>query len=491
MSSWSSLYAHTRINPATGQPAPQSEWQTLEEHARNVAEMAADFAKPFASSDAARLIGMVHDAGKARPNFQNYLCGKRGPHNPHAFAGAAWLDKNVSTIGLPLAYTVAGHHAGLPDGTGGATSLSSHISVEATNNSPVEVPGSKPQKPDALVPDWVKQGANKKVALWIRMLFSCLVDADWLDTEHFMAPERANRRLEEFDSLDTLWSRYQAFMDKIQTNAPDTPVNRIRKNILENTLNHAQDRKGFFSMTVPTGGGKTLASLGFALKHAREHGLRKIIYVIPYSTIIEQTTDVLQGVFGESDENPRNVLEHHAEAAWREDDGVSASALRQLTENWAGVPVVVTTNVQFFESFFSAEPSRCRKLHNVAESVIILDEAQKLPEKLFSSARPPSRTCNPSVSPRIAYKKLPPTRPSSTQTSGVWIITIWDPSKTGKPWLTTWPHSHLPFAWSTPAKTHTTCLRKSGNTKAMPSSISAHGCVPNIGAMSSPSSAIA
>ena len=208
------------------------------------------------------------------------------------------------------------------------------------------------------------------------MLFSCLVDADWLDTERFMDADRAASRPEKFDNIPTLLARYHA---RMATFRADTPVNKLRADILHAVLDKAKNAPGLYTLTVPTGGGKTLASLGFALEHAKAHNKCKIIYAIPYSTIIEQTSKTLSDILG-----AHNVLEHHAEARWREDKDEVANPLRQLTENWDGVPVVVTTNVQFFESFYSAQSSRCRKLHNVANSVIILDEAQKLPEKFLA-----------------------------------------------------------------------------------------------------------
>lgn len=382
MSSWSSLYAHTLTDPDTGERTPQSEWETLEEHANKVAELCGKFASAFGSGEVGRIIGKVHDAGKARESFQKYLSGN-GYSTPHAYTGANWLDENIIGLGRLLAYTVAGHHTGLPDGVGDAKSLSSHL-AEEKKTANVEVPETPPGNPRAMVPSFLMKDANRKAALWIRMLFSSLVDADWLATEAFMNPKRAYARPDTFSSIEALWEQYQTFMEEKQKTAPDTEVNRLRRNIREYALEKADEPRGLFSMTVPTGGGKTLSSLGFALKHALKHGLNKIIYVIPYSTIIEQTSDVLQTVFGETQDDAINVLEHHAEAKWREEDGVHASALRQLTENWDGVPIVVTTNVQFFESFFSAEPSRCRKLHNVANSVIILDEAQKLPENFLA-----------------------------------------------------------------------------------------------------------
>ena len=363
---WAGCYAHSRPG------ADEAHWQTLRAHAEAVAGMAARFAEPFASAEAARLVGRVHDAGKADPLFQAYLRGK-GPGCPHACVGAKWLDANVPAVGRLLAYAVDGHHAGLPDGVGGAAALTDHLCKAKL---PEGVEAEPVANPAALLPGFLRKEGNLKAWLWVKMLYSCLVDADWLDTERFMSPERAAARPKTFDGLPTLLARYRAHMATFRA---DTPVNRLRADVLRSVLDKAGEAPGLYSLTVPTGGGKTLASLGFALGHAAAHGKRKIIYAIPYSTIIEQTTQTLSDVLG-----AKNVLEHHAEAKWRGERDEIANPLRQLTENWADVPVVVTTNVQFFESFFSALSSRCRKLHNVAGSVIVLDEAQKLPEAFLA-----------------------------------------------------------------------------------------------------------
>ena len=367
---WDVCFAHSRDG------VPQLEWQTLRAHAEGVQKRCEQFAEPFASQEAAGLIGRVHDTGKTHPDFQAHLRGENRNH-PHAADGAKWLDAHIPTLGRLLAYAVDGHHAGLPDGVGDATTLTSHL---CNAQEPQDVEVEPPKDVRNLLPDFIKKGDRKEVPrklwLWVKMLYSCLVDADWLDTERFMDPKRAADRPETFDDLPTLLVRYRAHMAAFRA---DTPVNKLRADILQAVLAKAQNAPGLYTLTVPTGGGKTLASLGFALEHAIAHRKRKIIYAIPYSTIIEQTSKTLSDVLGE-----RNVLEHHAEAKWREDKEEVANPLRQLTENWAGVPVVVTTNVQFFESFFSAQSSRCRKLHNVAGSVIILDEAQKLPEKLLA-----------------------------------------------------------------------------------------------------------
>ena len=372
---WGACYAHSK----PGESEPSEHWQTLRAHAEGVEGRAARFADAFASKEAAGLIGKVHDAGKIHPDFQAHLRGESRNH-PHAADGAKWLDAHVPTLGRLLAYAVDGHHAGLPDGVGDATSLTFHL---CKAQEPQVVEAKPPQTKEELLellPPFIKNCAQKdtprKLWLWVKMLYSCLVDADWLDTERFMDAGRAESRPETFDDLHTLLGRYHAHMATFRA---DTPVNKLRADILQAVLAKAKNAPGLYTLTVPTGGGKTLASLGFALEHAVANEKRKIIYAIPYSTIIEQTSKTLSDVLG-----ARNVLEHHAEAKWREEKNEVANPLRQLTENWAGVPVVVTTNVQFFESFFSAQSSRCRKLHNVANSVIILDEAQKLPEKFLA-----------------------------------------------------------------------------------------------------------
>lgn len=370
MTDWEQCFAHSLPDKDC------SQWQTLQAHADGVRQLCEQFAAAFGSMEAASLIGTVHDAGKVHPDFQAHLRGEPQNH-PHAADGAKWLDTHVPTLGRLLAYTVDGHHAGLPDGVGDDTSLTSHL---CKAKEPQGIEADPPKDVRELLPDFIKNGGREEVPhklwLWVKMLFSCLVDADWLDTERFMDADRAASRPEKFDNIPTLLARYHA---RMATFRADTPVNKLRADILHAVLDKAKNAPGLYTLTVPTGGGKTLASLGFALEHAKAHNKCKIIYAIPYSTIIEQTSKTLSDILG-----AHNVLEHHAEARWREDKDEVANPLRQLTENWDGVPVVVTTNVQFFESFYSAQSSRCRKLHNVANSVIILDEAQKLPEKFLA-----------------------------------------------------------------------------------------------------------
>ena len=210
--------------------------------------------------------------------------------------------------------------------------------------------------------------------LWVRMLFSCLVDADFLDTEQFMTPQNFVLRNRQID-LSELKSRYDSFMAQMSANASKTEINKIRAEILSDCRSGASKEPGLFSLTVPTGGGKTLAAMGFALDHAIKYGKSRIIVAIPYTSIIEQTAEVYKNVFKNGDENLSNiVLEHHSNI----DPDKETTKSKLASENW-DAPIVVTTNVQLLESLFAAKTSRCRKIHNIANSVIILDEAQMLP----------------------------------------------------------------------------------------------------------------
>ena len=227
------------------------------------------------------------------------------------------------------------------------------------------------QLPDQL-PPIPRKMQPKEMHLWIRILFSCLVDADYLDTEQFLDPIKFAKR-RSFPSLTSLADQFFLNLDAIEKTAKKTAVNAIRAEIREACEIAAERPPGIFTLTVPTGGGKTLSGTAFALRHASLHNKRRLIYVIPYTSIIEQTADVLRKHFGAS-----NVVEHHSNL----DPETQDKAARLASENW-DAPIIVTTSVQFFESFFAARSSRCRKLHNIANSIVILDEVQLLPPELL------------------------------------------------------------------------------------------------------------
>jgi CRISPR-associated endonuclease/helicase Cas3 len=362
---------------------------TVEEHARDVAELAAEFAVAFGSADWARLAGLWHDLGKFHPEFQAYirratgydvdahLEGARGRVD-HSTLGAIHALDTMGDVGRVLAYLIAGHHAGLPDFEsveGGNATLTQRVAANRPRLQPVlaaDVPG------DLLTPPLpTSRPPGGSPALWIRMLFSALVDADFLDTERFMNQERAADR-GGYPALEELGARFDAYMDEkaraLGGSGPLSAVNRTRAAILEQCREKAACPRGLFSLTVPTGGGKTLSSLAWALEHARIHGLRRIIYVIPYTSIIEQTADVFRAAVGDD-----GVVEHHSNL----DPQRETTRSRLASENW-DAPLVVTTGVQFWESLFAARTSRARKLHNLVDSVVVLDEAQTLPPDFLS-----------------------------------------------------------------------------------------------------------
>jgi CRISPR-associated endonuclease/helicase Cas3 len=372
-------YAHSLLD------RPVKEWQPLKNHLAQVAEKAAKFAAAFDSADWAWNSGWLHDLGKIANEFQAYLLRENGLDDAdydsagnsrvnHSSAGAAWAEEKMGPmIGRVLAYLAAGHHAGLPDyhptDTGNAAlQIRLHEGKENLARLGTKVEEfTQDLKRVIKPPAFVKQ-AN--FHLWIRMLFSCLVDADFLDTEGFIDPSRGGKR-SKFSSLFDLRSKFAIYMERMQKAAPDTPVNTIRREVLQACRDAARNKPGLFSLTVPTGGGKTLSGMAFALDHAVKHGKNCIIYVIPYTSIIEQTAGIFSSIFG-----PENVIEHHSNL--NVDNELLSAQL--ASENW-DAPIIVTTNVQFFESLYACKNSRCRKLHNLIDSVVILDEAQLIPSK--------------------------------------------------------------------------------------------------------------
>ena len=372
------IYAHSRLD--TGREG----WQTLEAHSQQVAKLAAKFAAPFNSSNWAEIAGLFHDAGKARKSFQAYLAYANNmddiaydsSDHSHSGAGACWANEHWRGIGRLLAYCIAGHHAGLPDWElgetpNGALRVRLVEDAEVLRESSVQnwIDHCQKNLPQLSPPFKFGKGS---AAFWIRMLYSCLVDADFLDTESFMDALKSNNR-GGYPELAQLAQVFFDRLDEFQRQAEATEVNRIRAEIREQCELMAENQPGVYSLTVPTGGGKTLSAMAFALRHALKYGQERVVFVIPYTSIIEQTADVLRGIFG-----AENVLEHHSNF----DPEKETPRSRLASENW-DAPIVVTTSVQFFESLYACKSSRCRKLHNLANSVIILDEVQLFPMHLI------------------------------------------------------------------------------------------------------------
>jgi CRISPR-associated endonuclease/helicase Cas3 len=356
---------------------PPEKWQKLEEHLQNVACMAAEFAKPFGGEEWARLAGRNHDLGKATLAWQAWLrkvndvidlfASHYAGHPTHADVGAQWLAQHSEQTGKLLTYCIAGHHGGLPNWD--EASMETGLKARLRRSMPDVEQAVEPDYPASLplVIDGERFGFQ--IQFFARMLFSCLVDADYLDTERFLDREKGGWR-SDYPALSVLAERFRTQLNALRDKADSvSKVNQKRESVLQDCLAAAEREPGVFSLTVPTGGGKTLASLAFALEHAREHGKRRIIYVIPFTSIIEQNAAVFREMLGDD-----AVLEHHCnfipdEADWR---------TRLASENW-DAPIVVTTNVQFFNSFYANRPSKCRKLHSVADSIVIFDEIQAIP----------------------------------------------------------------------------------------------------------------
>lgn len=360
-------------------------WQPLDEHLRAVGELAGTKGHKFGASNAASVAGLLHDLGKYSVAFQKRLEG--GDKVDHATAGAQEILKLTQTnqdrvVAQIIAHAIAGHHAGLPDSIG---ELDQRLkkTVEALDSV-----WRSEIKPNAtgLFPTGFNLGDKDTCAFRLaflgRMLFSCLVDADFRDTEKFYCKAEgrvADRDWPELSSVvDDLIARFDHYMTVKRATADDTPVNRLRGEVLAHVRDRAASDRGLFTLTVPTGGGKTLSSLAFALEHAKRHGLDRIIYAIPFTSIIDQTAKIFRDVLGDD-----VVLEHHSSIDEEKLGKREArDKLRLAMEDWAA-PIVVTTNIQLFESLHSNRPSRCRRLHNLARAVIVLDEAQTIPLPLL------------------------------------------------------------------------------------------------------------
>lgn len=358
--------------------------QSISDHISGTAELCAEFANLFQNSDWGHLLGLWHDLGKLSEDFQEYIKVNSGyeeddqkkPKTDHTSAGAILAKEFLPQYWPPLSYCIAGHHAGLlnfePE-AGIPGDLSNRLmKVEFYQNIKSRIPQGILRKEKLSLPAG-KSLPAENVHLWIRMLFSCLVDADFLDTERFMNPESFQRR-GRYASLNELDVVFTKHMEKLSGNAPVTDVNLMRKKILEQCICSGGSAPGFFSLTVPTGGGKTLASMAWALEHAKKIKKSRIIFAIPYTSIIAQTAQIYRGIFG-----TENVIEHHSSI---EDSSVSQQG-KLASENW-DAPVIVTTNVQLLESLFANRTSKCRKLHNLVNSIIIFDEAQMLPPEFLN-----------------------------------------------------------------------------------------------------------
>lgn len=346
--------------------------QNNDEHQNGVAQLASSFANEFGMAEWGRVMGLLHDKGKEQKTFQQHIIKESG-YRPnthvegnydHAYVGALIAKELFSKPPYYqiIANALMGHHRGLYDEGDKQEIFKKEIPEDVTIEKITAALSLPSQK---ILP--------KDLHHLIRILFSCLVDADYLDTERFMIPKQAELRKGK-SSIEELLKMLEKFLAKLKSKVPITEVNIIRDKVQQWCIKASDGNIDFYSLTVPTGGGKTLSSVLWALRHAKKNGLKRIIIAIPYTSIITQTASVLRDIFGDD-----NVLEHHSNIDFFDiSSNEMAHRMKLATENW-DYPIVVTTNVQLFESLFSNRPSDCRKLHNLANSVLILDEVQTLP----------------------------------------------------------------------------------------------------------------
>ena len=377
-------YAHTRGED-------KAAWQTVLEHLKNTSDLARLLGQDTGLADFAAAAAMFHDIGKYSLGFQQRLEG--GPVVDHVTAGAKvakelFAARGQDIFGRMLAYCIIGHHGGLPDaGTPADTEVESTLYgrfkrklcdfsayEQEIDTSQLSIPRRFPTgfRP---IPD----APGFSLSFATRMIYSILVDADFLDTETFCSDGEKPRG--GYGDISKLAHRFELFLSRF--NNPQRPIDIRRTETLNACIAQANESHGFFTLTLPTGAGKTFSSMAFALQHAKVNGMKRIIYVIPYTSIIEQNAAEFKKSLGQE-----SILEHHSNFDWHPndkknvDDFQSTSSLlyklKLAAENW-DVPIIVTTNVQFFESLFSNRSSKSRKVHNLAKSVLIFDEAQMLP----------------------------------------------------------------------------------------------------------------
>jgi CRISPR-associated endonuclease/helicase Cas3 len=407
------FHAHTK-HRADGSVAPQSEWEPLftpfgagselcqGEHCQHckalvpdhghlnkvafwTAKFAAKMFPPGPNSEAARSwgysVGLWHDLGKFAPDWQAYLASKTDIHTDdvsgkvdHSTAGAQHAMQIHPLLGHLLGYPIAGHHSGLLDATSNSACQAARLTksdLPPLGDVPEEILSREiPHPPGFLSRD------PFSISLFTRLLFSCLVDADFLATEAFMNPVHAvSRNAGPGNILQTIAELIDQKIDSFPRPAPSDRVNVQRRTIVENCREAASFAPGVFSLTVPTGGGKTLSSLSFSLRHAIRHAQKRIIYVVPFTSIIEQNAQVIREILAPLQSDTFTPLIEHHSALSPDRETVQS---RLASENW-DAPIIITTAVEFYESLYAAKTSRSRKIHNIANSVVILDEAQALP----------------------------------------------------------------------------------------------------------------
>ncbi|GHU99464.1 hypothetical protein FACS1894211_04900 [Clostridia bacterium] len=374
------IYAHTKSDE-NGKPLSEEQWQPLEEHLNAVAQFAAREAVVFGAEAFAKTTGLLHDIGKDSPEFQAYIRNKR-PSVDHKRAGAqAAVDIYGRAFGKLLAYCILGHHGGLPNA---AEESIIYDPKPAPSGLHLSSPYLKerPDKPVFHKPFLqTGEGQVAYMQLLIRMAFSCLVDGDYLDTEKFMSPETAALRGEPVP-IQTLYELFQPALAKLQNYDIAFPVNRARRDVLNACLENGNKGPGFYTLTVPTGGGKTLSSMAFALEQVKRCGMRRIVYAVPFTTVTEQIAGVFREIFDKNTVGRSLVLEHHSnlDLAGKTED--EKDAVRLLSENW-DTPLIVTTTVQLLESLFPTCRRASAKFIILRKALLYLTRRKRCPIRCF------------------------------------------------------------------------------------------------------------
>lgn len=375
------------------------EYEPLTNHLYGTANKTTERCSKFGARAWGKILGLFHDMGKACQDFQQKIQGLDISVD-HPAHGAQYIINKLgenNPIARVLSFVICGHHGGIPDALSGQgegqheslhqrlTKEIPHISTEHVREFDREF---KKLKVSRLR---LPKGAFRRF-MFIKMLFSSLVDSDRLDAEKYGSPEKSALR-GKYDSLSCLYKRLKKHLKNLAKEAEPTELNKLRAKVQKESLKAGfcwwDPRtwfRGFFTMTVPTGGAKTLASMAFALRHATRLGFKRVIYIIPYTSIIEQNAEEFRKILDPEPGPKRNVIEHHCNLDKDKVYGQGQSDDRAhqglAAENW-DAPVVITTNVQFFESLFNHKASRCRRLHNIINSVIVMDEAHLLPSRLL------------------------------------------------------------------------------------------------------------
>ncbi len=364
------IYGHTTDD---GRP-----WELLSDHLKNVSKSMEKFANKFDSGDWGKVIGYWHDLGKNSNEFQKKIKNHLSIMIDHSTAGAQFAYKKNKILGKIIAYIISGHHTGLQDdidefGHKGLQDRLIKSIPEWKNNANQDIVNRKiPKLPEFILKHRYNSPKHASFAFsfWIRMLHSCLIDADRLETEKFMNPKKNKLRIIKYDDFKILLSKLEKQNRKFKK-SPRTKINLIREDISKQTFESSQLEPGFFLLQVPTGGGKTIAGMRFAINHAIKYNKDRIFVVPPFLSIIEQNSKVYKDIFGE-----KNILEHHSNIEVKFDKD---SYQRSLNAENFDFPIIITTMIQIFESFYSSKNSKLRKVHNFVNSIFIFDEFQTVP----------------------------------------------------------------------------------------------------------------